>query len=361
MEANPTNILPRVSVCTPTFNRRPFISHMIKCFDNQDYPKDKIEWIIVDDGTDKIGDLVKQHPNVKYFELDEKIPLGKKRNYMHTKATGDIIVYMDDDDYYPPERISHAVKTLLDNPQALCAGNSEIYIYFKHLDKVFQFGPYGDTHATAGTFAFRKELLEDSEYDDDASLAEEKSFLKNYTVPFVQLDPVKSILVFSHEHNTFDKRKLLETPNPQFVKVSDKTVDTFIKEAEMKQFYMNDIEELLKDYEPGRPCMKPDVLENMIKIEEKRRKDAENMAKNMASQGSIMIQKDGGPPTLLKGDEIVKLLRQQQDSISKLNHLLKIKDQEIILLGNEVLKLRTVMQKTDNNSVFDSYISQINH
>ena len=360
MEFNPTNNLPRVSVCTPTFNRRPFITHMIKCFDNQDYPKDKIEWIIVDDGTDKIGDLVKQHPNVKYFELDEKIPLGKKRNYMHTKVTGDIIVYMDDDDYYPPERISHAVKTLLDNPEAMCAGNSEIYIYFKHLDKVFQFGPYGDTHATAGTFAFRKELLEDSRYDDDASLAEEKSFLKNYTVPFVQLDPVKSILVFSHEHNTFDKRKLLETPNPQYVKVSEKTVDTFIKESDMKQFYMNDIEELLADYEPGRPCMKPDVLENMIRIEESRRKEAENMAKNLASQGSIMIQKDGGPPTVLKGDEIVKLLRQQQDSISKLNHLLKIKDQEIILLGNEVLKLRTVMQKTDNDTIFESYISQIN-
>ena len=30
--------LPFVSVCTPTFNRRPFIEYMIKCFLNQDYP-----------------------------------------------------------------------------------------------------------------------------------------------------------------------------------------------------------------------------------------------------------------------------------------------------------------------------------
>ena len=28
--------LPFVSVCTPTFNRRPFIEYMIKCFLNQD-------------------------------------------------------------------------------------------------------------------------------------------------------------------------------------------------------------------------------------------------------------------------------------------------------------------------------------
>ena len=351
---------PTVSVCTPTFNRRPFIEHMIKCFDNQDYPKDKIEWIIVDDGTDKIGDLVENHKNVAYYSLDEKMPLGKKRNFMHTKASGDIIVYMDDDDYYPPERISHAVQTLSENPQALCAGSSEIYIYFKHIDKVVQFGPYGPTHATAGTFAFRKELLDISGYDDDAALAEEKSFLKNYTVPFVQLDPVKTILVFSHEHNTFDKRKLLESPNPNFVKVSDKTVDTFVKEPEMKQFYMNDIELKLKDYEPGRPYMKPDVLENMVKIEEERRKEAEEMARNMSSQGNIMIQQAGAPPKIMKAEEIVKLLKNQQEAIQKLQHILRIKDEEIILLGNEVLKLRSVMQTSSNESLFDSYMSQIN-
>ena len=69
--------LPFVSVCTPTFNRRPFINQMIKCFDNQTYPKDKLEWIIIDDGTDKIADLVKDHPQVKYFSYDEKMALGK--------------------------------------------------------------------------------------------------------------------------------------------------------------------------------------------------------------------------------------------------------------------------------------------
>ena len=59
---------PFVSVCTPTFNRRPFIEGMIKCFNHQTYPKDRMEWIIIDDGTDKIEELVKDHPNVKYFK-----------------------------------------------------------------------------------------------------------------------------------------------------------------------------------------------------------------------------------------------------------------------------------------------------
>ena len=157
---------PYVSVCTPTFNRRPFIESMIKCFQGQDYPKDRMEWIIIDDGTDKIGDLVKDVPRVKYFAYDTKMSLGEKRNIMHQKSCGGIIVYMDDDDYYPPQRVSHAVEKLKATPEALCAGSSEIYIYFKHIQKLYQFGPYGPNHATAGTFAFRRQLLNVTRYAD---------------------------------------------------------------------------------------------------------------------------------------------------------------------------------------------------
>ena len=110
---------------------------------------------------------------------------------------------------------------------------------------MYKFGPYGPQHATAGTFAFKRKLLSETSYSDDAALAEEKSFLKNYTIPFVQLDPMKAILVFSHEHNTFDKRKLLENPHPNFVKESPKTVDMFVEDEDMKDFYMNRIGGLL--------------------------------------------------------------------------------------------------------------------
>ena len=65
---------PLVSICTPTFNRRPFIPIMLKCFEHQTYPKDKIEWIIVDDGTDKIEDLVSHIPQVKYLKFLEFLP-----------------------------------------------------------------------------------------------------------------------------------------------------------------------------------------------------------------------------------------------------------------------------------------------
>ena len=67
--------------------------------------------------------------------MENKMLLGAKRNFMHSKCNGSIIVYMDDDDYYPPDRISHAVEKLQKDKTALCAGSSEIYVYFKSLKK----------------------------------------------------------------------------------------------------------------------------------------------------------------------------------------------------------------------------------
>lgn len=315
--------LPFVSICTPTFNRRPFWEYAIKCFDHQDYPKDKMEWIIIDDGTDKIKDLVCNISQVKYFEYDTKMPLGKKRNLMHEKSKGDIIVYMDDDDYYPPERVSHAVNMLLTHPNALCAGASEIYIWFKHIQKMFQFGPYGQNHATAGTFAFKREMLRDHKYEDHAALAEEKAFLKNYSVPFVQLEPKKTILVFSHIHNTFDKKKLLEHGENNFQKTSSRTVDEFIKDKAMKEFYMETIDTLLQTYEPGNPSNKPDVLKQMLEIEEERRKMMEQNAGQ--SSGQIILNQDG-KEIPLNNQQIVQIIQSQQEQLQKLEKLLLEKD-----------------------------------
>ena len=234
--------LPFVSVCTPTYNRRAFIPTLFECFRNQNYPKDLIEWIIVDDGTDKIQDLIKSSDikQIRYYTLDQRIPLGAKRNYIHSLCRGSILVYMDDDDYYPPERISHAVERLTSSPSALCAGSSEMYIYYNDLGKMYQFGPYGPNHATAGTFAFKKELLKYTKYEENAVFAEERAFLKEYTIPFVQLDPLKTILVFAHPYNTIDKHIFIERPNT-YVQESCKTVDSFIRsmyETGIKAFFL---------------------------------------------------------------------------------------------------------------------------
>ena len=326
---------PFVSVCTPTFNRRPFIKMMVACFDSQDYPKDRMEWIIIDDGTDPIEDLVGGHPNVKYFRYDTKMTLGKKRNIMHDKSKGDIIIYMDDDDYYPPERVSHAVDMLTTHPSALCAGSSEMYIYFNDRKRMVQFGPYGKDHATAGTFAFKRQLLKQTRYNEDACLAEEREFLKGYTIPFVQLDPLKTILVFSHSHNTMDKRILLDNieivghPDSQYAKYSSKTLGDFIKDDKIIKFFTEDLEKILTTYEPGDIKLKPDVLKQIGEIEEKKKQMIKSIQAQQAhqaqnpSQLKIVFQEEGKSPRELSIPEVVELLDKQQKQLEQFK---KMKD-----------------------------------
>lgn len=353
--SNPTHsTLPMVSICTPTFNRRPFIQNMFNCFINQDYPKHLIEWIIVDDGTDKIGDLVLASgiPQIRYFEVQEKMTLGAKRNYMHQFVRGSIIVYMDDDDYYPPERVSHAVERLQSKPEAMCAGASEIYIYFKSMNKMIQCGPYNDNHATAGTFAFRTEMLKTTKYEDHAALAEERAFLKGYTIPFVQLDPLKTILVFSHDHNTFDKRKMFEqNQDPKYFKESPKTVDSFIRktlEAPVKKFFMEDIDGLLEHYEPGRPHMKPDALKQIAEIEAKREKMLEEALAAQRANGPIMLNQPGKEPIQLSSEQVVNFIKQLQEKLQATEQKNTHNEKYIGLLQQKLLELKQVPATVPN-------------
>ena len=279
---------PFVSICTPTFNRRPFIPYMIKCFEQQTYPKDRIEWIIIDDGTDPIKDLVKNISQVKYFYYQEKMLLGKKRNLMHKKCSGDIIIYMDDDDYYPPERVSHAVQTLLDNPSYLIAGCSEMYVYFDSKEKMYRCGPYKEYHSTAATFAFKKELLKETSYNNENALAEERHFLKNYTIPLKQLDSLKSIIVFSHKHNSLNKEKLLDNLELTKTVETDLNIDDYFIDPILKQFYTVDMNVSLETYEPGKPEHKPKLMEQMKLMEDDRNRRMEEHNKMLELQQKMM-------------------------------------------------------------------------
>jgi len=230
---------PLVSVCTPTYNRRAFIPALIQCFEAQTYPRELLEWVVVDDGSDPVKDLFEGVEGVKYYSSEERMNLGFKRNFMHSKANGEILVYMDDDDYYPPDRVLHAVNKLRSKPNIMIAGSSKMHMYFKDYDKIYQFGPYGPNHATAGTFAFKKKLLKLTSYEDKATVAEERFFLKDFTIPMIQLEPKKTILVFAHSGNTFDKMRLLANAKAHKIRETKFSPSMFIKNKDLCEFYMN--------------------------------------------------------------------------------------------------------------------------
>ena len=195
-----------ISIVTPTYNRRKFIPALIEMYKMQTYPKDRMEWLIYDDGTDSVRDIfeeaAKTIPNLFYFASTKKINIGAKRNFLNDKARGSIIFSMDDDDYYFPERITYTVTKMASHPNYELAGCSEVCMYFTDDKSIWKFGPYARFHATNGTLAVRASYLKTHRYDEDVINGEEKSFLEDYKNPLIQLNPLKVMLVIAHSENT---------------------------------------------------------------------------------------------------------------------------------------------------------------
>lgn len=231
---------PFVSVVTPTYNRARFVPAMVSCYKAQTYPHNRMEWIVLDDGTESIETqflhLTSGLPNIRYIRLNEKLNIGAKRNILNKEAKGEIIISMDDDDFYSPERVAHVVTKFTQNPTIDLAGSSEVFIYFSDDAKIYKLGPYHSAHATNGTMAVRNRYAKTHVYDETVIHAEERSFLEDYKHPMIQLDSMKVMLVMSHSENTFDKHKLRTNPSP-FVKTTSMKLKDFIKDKPLRDFY----------------------------------------------------------------------------------------------------------------------------
>jgi glycosyltransferase involved in cell wall biosynthesis len=242
---------PFVSVITPTYNRKRFIPYLIECYKLQTYPKEHMEWIILDDGSEPVKQFFDNLalPNIRYYYEEEKQNIGYKRNKLNKLAKGEVIIAMDDDDYYPPERVYHIINMFKKYPKHELAGSSEIYMYYSDIKTIYKLGPYNPNHATNGTMAWKSSYAKSHNYDETVTHAEESSYLEKYKHPMVQLDPYKTMLVMSHSENTFDKKKMrepriikdsegkeYEEENP-FVKRTNMKIKDFIKEKNLREFY----------------------------------------------------------------------------------------------------------------------------
>ena len=234
MSAQPEE-LPFVSVAMPTYNRRRFLPTAIACYESQTYPKHLMEWVIIDDGDDNVGDVFAALtlPNVRYIRTETRMLIGAKRNMLHRESRGAIIISMDDDDYYPPERVAHVVERFAAFPDIDVAGCSTLYMYFSHVQLIYRMGPFSPRHATNGTMAVRRAFALSHFYDESVSFGEEESFLNHFSFPVIQLSPLKVMLVMSHSSNTFDKLMLRDNPRALSVR-TELRLEHFIKDAGLR-------------------------------------------------------------------------------------------------------------------------------
>ena len=140
---------------------------------------------------------------------EEYEAIGYLRNISNSVATGEYIVCMDDDDYYPPQRVEHAVVSLR-RSHKLLAGCSNHIMYDSDLESVYQFKRFGQNHSVNNALAYKRKYIEDgAKYDSTKRHAEEKSFLNDYKNEMIQLDPSKTIVQMVHDSNTYNKRQLV--------------------------------------------------------------------------------------------------------------------------------------------------------
>ncbi len=109
------NDTPLVSIIIPTHNRPRLFSEALQSLLDQSYPH--WEAIVVDNGsTNTVDHIVKGFNDlrVKYY-FQEEGNRSKARNFGVSKARGEYLAFLDDDDRYMPDKLLEQVKFLNDH------------------------------------------------------------------------------------------------------------------------------------------------------------------------------------------------------------------------------------------------------
>ena len=213
-------------------SRNKCLKNLLEFINKQTY-QHIIEWVIVEGSkTQKDAEENKkfifngineiQFP-IKYIGFEEGSKLSDLRNRGNASCKGDIIVCMDDDDYYPPNRVETAVSKLNKSIKQI-AGCSYAYMYDYNLDKLYKFKSFGRNHSTNNCLAYKKEYLLTHKHEAGLDRGEEMSFTNNFTEPMIQLDSEDCIVISSHGSNTFDKSALCMKENKQIREILNNNI-----------------------------------------------------------------------------------------------------------------------------------------
>jgi hypothetical protein len=218
---------PPISVITLVHNRPKFIENCFVNLLSTDYPREKIEWVVVDDSdpTESASDKIIQFQQkfapgiVSYVPMTKARSIGYKRNLGVQTAKHDVLLMMDDDDHYPSTSFRRRVAWLLKGRrryQAAVCTTIAMYDLLKGVSAV-NVPPYNLSLAercSEATLTFTRGFWLERKFED-TSMAEGEGFLKGRLADVVEIPPQQIIVAFTHGTNT-GGRKMPDAGNGCF-------------------------------------------------------------------------------------------------------------------------------------------------
>jgi len=211
---------PPISIVTLLYNRRKFFDLACHNIMLSDYPKDKIEWVIVDDSDDPneaVSDRViqvglKAAPlTVVYVPFERKLPISEKRNVGVNRSKNEIVLFMDDDDHYPETSFRRRVAWLTKHPwKPKCSVCTTIACYdlLRGVSAV-NTPPWNlplRQRISEATLTFYKSWWEQQKFPLKTDIAEGEGFLLGRESEVLEMPPQQIIVAFSHKKNSSGRR-----------------------------------------------------------------------------------------------------------------------------------------------------------
>jgi glycosyltransferase involved in cell wall biosynthesis len=150
---------PAITVLIDTFNHERFIEEAIVSVLEQDFPASETETLVIDDGsTDGTTEIVRKFaPRVRYVRK-ENGGQASAFNFGIPLAQGEIIAFLDGDDWWAKSKLSKVVQVLSSRPDIGVIGHG-IYEVDSHTGQMSAILPERpgdiDLHTTAGAGFFR--------------------------------------------------------------------------------------------------------------------------------------------------------------------------------------------------------------
>ena len=218
---------PKLSIITPIYQRNKFKRLIITNLLNLDYPLDKIEYIIDDDGKDEkfinnIGELNEFKEAIApiqfiYKHYQKKREIGEKRNNLVKLASNKLIGMMDSDDYMMSSWLKYGVEELKKNNYGLCGTNQMIFIFTNNEWKstAIQCGEKRMIHE-AGMIFSKKHHRAMGGFKK-SSQGEGTNMIDGMNPKTIGLlDCNKIMMCVCHSSNTIDKERFLDLKDQEF-------------------------------------------------------------------------------------------------------------------------------------------------